>query len=209
MIVWFDAARGCQVSGGWRVGSQDVSDRKVRPSASPLPRSTTAWSSGFLASACASSRSPAVMFALLRCCEMTELGQEQTFSMTGSERAPPGGDKVFRSVLGCAALALSCLAAVAEPGHPASSSASATSFGDMTTSPKARQADQLVLMRPEVQAWATAVRQAGRSVVIRDDSVQGRPDCIDVTLYEDATQYLTRFGTWQVCGAVVLRSQDD
>jgi hypothetical protein len=116
---------------------------------------------------------------------------------------------VFRTILSGAALVIYSLGAVANPGLTVSSPASATLFGDMTTSAKSEQSDKLVLKLSDVEAWSTAVRQAGRSVVIGDDSVTGSPQCIDVSLYEDAGPYFTRFGTWQVCGQVVQRLRDD
>ncbi len=117
--------------------------------------------------------------------------------------------EVFRMILAGAALMIASLGTHANPAAAASAPASATSFGNMTMSPKSEQSDKLVLKLSDVQAWSTAVRQAGRSVVVRDDSVTGRPHCIDVTLYEDAGAYLHRFGTWRVCGSAVRRLPDD
>ena len=99
--------------------------------------------------------------------------------------------------------------APAHPAAPASSAASTVPFGDMTMSPRSKKPDRLVLLLNDVQAWSTAVRNAGRSVVVRDDSVTDKPDCIDVTLYEDAGAYLHRFGTWRVCGSAAQRLPDD
>ena len=101
------------------------------------------------------------------------------------------------------------ISAAAHPGAPASAVASAVPFGDVTMSPKSRRSDKLVLQLTDVQAWSTAVRNAGRSVVVRDDRVTGKPACIDVTLYEDAGAYLHRFGTWRVCGSAAHRLPDD
>ena len=101
------------------------------------------------------------------------------------------------------------ISAAAHPGALASAAASAVPFGDMTMSPQSKKSDTLVLQLTDVQAWSTAVRNAGRLVVVRDDGVTGKPDCIDVTLYEDAGGYLHRFGTWRVCGSVAQRLPDD
>ena len=112
-------------------------------------------------------------------------------------------------ILTGAALMIASLGTHASPAAAASTPASATSFGNMTMSPKSEQSDKLVLKLSDVQAWSTAVRQAGRSVVVRDDSVTRKPRCIDVTLYEDAGAYLHRFGTWRVCSSAVRRLPDD
>ena len=116
---------------------------------------------------------------------------------------------VFRMIPIGAALTMASLGTHANPAAPASTPASTTSFGNMTMSPKSKQSDKLVLKLSDVQAWSTAVRQAGRSVVVRDDSVTGKPRCIDVTLYEDAGAYFHRFGTWRVCGPAAQRLPDD
>jgi hypothetical protein len=99
--------------------------------------------------------------------------------------------------------------AAAHPGAPASAGASSMPFDDMTMWPRSKASDKLVLQMTDVQAWSSAVRNAGRSVVVSDDSVTGKSDCIDVTLYEDAGAYLHRFGTWRVCGSAAQRSPDD
>jgi hypothetical protein len=88
----------------------------------------------------------------------------------------------------------------------ASSSASRPLAPD---SPLPSSAEDLVMGQPEVKSWSALVFHAGRSVASRVDTSEGGPRCVDVTLYEDAGPYLTRFGTWTVCGTEVLRHADD
>lgn len=90
----------------------------------------------------------------------------------------------------------------------AASSVSASAPGRQTPPGLLRQ-ERAVMDRPEVKSWSTAVRKADRTVKWRDDVVSGKPRCTDVTLYEDAGPYLTRFGTWRACGADVRRLRDD
>lgn len=116
---------------------------------------------------------------------------------------------MFRTILPGAALVITSFGTQANPVPAASAPISATSFGDATMSPKSEHPNKLVMKLTDVQAWSTAVRHAGRSVVVRDDAVTGKSHCIDVTLYEDAGAYLHRFGTWRVCGSAVQRLPDD
>ncbi len=74
---------------------------------------------------------------------------------------------------------------------------------------EASRASRLVMAQPEVKSWSKAVFAAGRTVAFREDRVSGRPHCIDEIVYEDAGPYLTRYGTWRVCGASVHRLRDD
>ena len=63
--------------------------------------------------------------------------------------------------------------------------------------------------QPEVKPWSSAVNAAGRAVAFRVDTSRERRNCLEVTLYEDVGPYLTRFGTWLVCGEQVERIPDD
>jgi hypothetical protein len=99
-------------------------------------------------------------------------------------------------------LALSGFARAVSVDSAAASSVSASAPGRQTP-PGVRRAERAVMDRPEVKAWSAAVRKAGRTVKWRDDVVIGKSRCTDVTLYEDAGPYLTRFGTWRACGAEV------
>jgi hypothetical protein len=90
----------------------------------------------------------------------------------------------------------------------AASSVSASALGRQTP-PGVRRAERSVMELPEVKSWSAAVRKAGRTVKWRDDVVIGKSRCTDVTLYEDAGPYLTRFGTWRACGSKVKRLRDD
>lgn len=109
------------------------------------------------------------------------------------------------------ALVLLSTSSVAQPVTPdsaAASSASASAVGHQTRIGLSR-AERLVMDQPEVKSWSTAVKKAGRTVKWRDDAVSAKPRCTDVTLYEDAGPYLTRFGTWRACGSNVKRLRDD
>jgi len=90
----------------------------------------------------------------------------------------------------------------------AASNASAPAAGPRDPQRLSR-AERLVMAQPEVKSWSAAVRAAGRAVTWRNDRVGTNSRCTDVTLYEDAGAYLTRFGTWRACGGDVRRLRDD
>jgi hypothetical protein len=97
-------------------------------------------------------------------------------------------------------------AAPADSG--AASSASAPAVGHEAPY-RLSSAERSVMERPEVKSWTAAARKAGRVVTWRQDAVSAEPRCTDITLYEDAGPYLTRFGTWRACGPDVRRLRDD
>jgi len=115
---------------------------------------------------------------------------------------------MIRNGIAVVLLVVSGFAQAVTVDSAAASSVSASAPGRQT-SPALLRAERAVMERPDVKSWSAAVRKSGRSVKWRDDVVSGKGRCTDVTLYEDAGPYLTRFGTWRACGADVRRLRDD
>lgn len=115
---------------------------------------------------------------------------------------------MFRFGITVALLAAFGFAEAVPPNSAAASPASGAAVG-RGEQYRLSDAERSVMELPEVKSWSASARKAGRVVTWRSDDVSTEPRCTDITLYEDAGPYLTRFGTWRACGADVRKLRDD